>query len=185
MPTKEELGRRIKAVRVERGLTLKEVEARSGVSMTHTSQIERGKTSPTIGALEKLARALDKTLPFFVEDRAVNDVSIVRKDERSRVRHERNGVQVETLTAGITGGDLQFFHIAFADGGKETKRREHEGEECAVVIRGTIEVCVGDERHTLRAGDSIHFNARAPHSIRNAGRTRAEAIWVSNQNPSF
>ncbi len=185
MPTKEELGRRIKAVRVERGLTLKEVEARSGVSMTHTSQIERGKTSPTIGALEKLARALDKTLPYFVEDRAVTDVSIVRKAERNSVRHERNGIQVEVLSGGITGGELQFFHVALAEGSKETKRREHEGEECAVVLRGAIEVCVGDDRHTLRAGDSIHFNAAAPHSLKNAGRTRAEAIWVSDQNPFF
>jgi len=185
MPTKEELGRRIKAVRVQRGLTLKEVEARSGVSMTHTSQIERGKTSPTIGALEKLARALDKTLPFFVEDRAVNEVSITRKTERSPVRQDRNGIQIESLTGGITGGNLQFFHVALPEGGKETKRREHHGEECAVVLRGAIEVSIGEERHTLRAGDSIHFNATAPHSIRNAGKTRAEAVWVSDQNPFF
>jgi transcriptional regulator with XRE-family HTH domain len=183
MPTKEELGRRIKAVRIERGMTLKEVEVRSGVSMTHTSQIERGMTSPTIGALEKLARALDKTLPYFVEERVVHDVSLVRKDERTQVRQDKNGLTVESLSGGITGGALQLFHVTLSEGAKETRRRDHDGEECGIVLRGSIEVGIGEQRHTLRAGDSIHFKGSMPRYIRNAGRTQAEAIWVSDKNP--
>jgi transcriptional regulator with XRE-family HTH domain len=185
MPTKEELGRRLKAVRIQRGPTLKDVESRSGVSMTHTSQIERGMTSPTIGALEKLARALDKTLPYFVEDRPISEVSVIRKGERNIVRQEKGGITVEALTGGITGGGLQFYHVTMPVGGRETRSRAHAGEECAVVLRGTLEVGVGDERHLIRAGESIHFKATSPHYLRNAGKTQVEAIWASDQNPLF
>ena len=51
------LGRRIRRIRQEKSLTLKQIEAKVGVSATHISEIERGKTSPTIGALEKIAAA--------------------------------------------------------------------------------------------------------------------------------
>ena len=60
MMTKEQLGTRIRSVRKERGLTLKELERVSGFSATHISEIERGKTSPTIGALVRISNALGK-----------------------------------------------------------------------------------------------------------------------------
>jgi len=183
MPTKEELGRRLKSIRLARGMTLKDVESRSGISMTHTSKIERGKASPTIQALEKLARALDKTLPYFVEESDLSEVSIVRKGERPIIREEQDGIIVEGLSRGVPGGSLHFYYVSAAPSNKETHRQAHGGEECAIVIRGSIEVGIGDERHVLRSGESIHFKATMPHFFRNVGNSRAEAIWGSTQNP--
>ncbi len=185
MPTKEELGRRLKTVRLARGMTLKDVEGRSGISMTHTSKIERGKASPTIQALEKLARALDKTLPYFVEESDLSEVSIVRKGERPVILQEQDGVVVEGLSRGVPGGTLHFYYVSAPPSSKETVRQAHGGEECAIVIRGTLEVGVGEERHLLRSGESIHYKATMPHFFRNSGNTRAEAIWGSTQNPLF
>lgn len=185
MPSKEELGRRLKAIRLARGLTLKEVEALSGVSMTHTSKIERGKASPTIQALEKLARALDKTLPYFVEDSELPEVSTVRRGQRPLVLQERDGVTVEGLTRGVAGGTLQFYYVTVSPNGREAERQAHGGEECAFLLRGSLEIVVGEERHVLRPGESIHFRSTLPHSFRNPGGTKAEAIWGSTQNPLF
>jgi transcriptional regulator with XRE-family HTH domain len=185
MPTKEELGRRLKSVRMARGMTLKEVEDRSGISMTHTSKIERGMASPTIQALEKLARALDKTLPYFVEDDELAEVSVVRKGQRPVIHQERDGIVVEGLSHGVPGGTLHFYYVSAAPSGRQTERQAHGGEECAIVIRGSLEIGVGEERHLLRTGESIHYKATRPHFFRNAGTTRLEAIWGSTQNPLF
>jgi transcriptional regulator with XRE-family HTH domain len=182
MPTKEELGRRLKAIRLAKGLTLKDVEGRSGISMTHTSKIERGMASPTIQALEKLARALDKTLPYFVEDDELSDVSMVKRAERPLVQ-ERDGILVEGLSRGVPGGTLHFYYVSAQANGGETRRQAHGGEECVIVLRGSLEIGVGDERYVLRNGESLHFKAVRPHFFRNAGSTKAEAIWGSTQNP--
>ena len=61
------LGDRVRRTRQEKGLTLKQIEIKVGISATHVSEIERGNTSPTIGALEKIAEALG-VLPSYLID---------------------------------------------------------------------------------------------------------------------
>jgi transcriptional regulator with XRE-family HTH domain len=166
-------------------MTLKDVEARSGISMTHTSKIERGMASPTIHALEKLARALDKTLAYFVEDTELSEVSVVRKSERPILVRDADGLTVESLSRGVPGGSLYFYYVTAPPTGKERRREPHGGEECAIVVKGTLEIAVGDARHTLRYGESIHFKSSQPVAFRNPGRTPVEVIWGSTQTPLF
>jgi transcriptional regulator with XRE-family HTH domain len=62
-----ELGRRVKHFRLQKGMTLKEIEAKVGVSATHVSEVERGKTSPTVGALCKIAAALGVNASYLID----------------------------------------------------------------------------------------------------------------------
>ena len=71
----EELGRRIRKLRLERRMTLKQVEHSCGLSATHLSEIERGRTSPTIGALVRIARALEKDASFFIESEEREEIA--------------------------------------------------------------------------------------------------------------
>ncbi|MFH1276779.1 MAG: cupin domain-containing protein [Candidatus Eisenbacteria bacterium] len=183
MPTREELGRRLKDIRLQKGLTLKEVEVLSGVSMTHTSQIERGMTSPTIGALEKLAKALDKTASYFIEERMMEDIACVGKDERSILVNERTGIRLEGLSNGIPGGTLHFCRILATPITVEPHLRAHEGEEAITVLKGSLDLIVGGERFRLKAGDSAHFKAHEPHSFFCSSRSGAEAVWVGTSPP--
>ncbi|MCK4915813.1 MAG: helix-turn-helix transcriptional regulator, partial [Candidatus Eisenbacteria sp.] len=82
MLDKAELGRRVKLERLAKSMTLKQVADSSGMSPTHISEIERGRTSPTVGALLRIARALGKSATYFVEDDELPTVSIVRRHER-------------------------------------------------------------------------------------------------------
>ncbi|MBN1825154.1 MAG: cupin domain-containing protein [Candidatus Eisenbacteria bacterium] len=185
MPSREELGKRIKSVRLEKGLTLKEVELLSGVSMTHTSQIERGMTSPTVGALEKLARALDKTASFFIEENALEETCRVCKPDRSILSNEEHGVRLESLSNGIPGGMLHFYHLVAEPGAKPPTPRSHAGEEAITVLKGSLEVVIGEERYRLKAGDSIHYKSDQPHYFYASNRHGAEAIWVGTAVPLF
>src|SRR5690348_3345045 len=77
-PTPAELGRRIKLLRISRGLTLKDLEERGGISATHVSEIERGKASPTVGALGRIARALGLRPATLVEPRMLPEMTVLR-----------------------------------------------------------------------------------------------------------
>src|SRR6266581_6154904 len=101
----EELGRRIRKLRVERRMTLKQVEQASDLSATHLSEIERGRTSPTIGALVRIARALDKEASYFIEAEERSDVAHVTR-EASAALPSLPGVRVEALTPGVPGSRI-------------------------------------------------------------------------------
>lgn len=181
MPSKIELGRRLKRARAVKDMTLKNVEARSGVSATHISQIERGMTSPTVGALQKLAKALEKETVFFLEEVDLEDVS-VSGDTLSTVAYSENPrVVFQNFTKGIPGGKLRIGQLEAApSGGTMTSPHTHEGEECGFVMKGTLEVRVEDKSYIVKAGQAIHFNGTRPHSYGNPGQDLVEAIWISS-----
>jgi transcriptional regulator with XRE-family HTH domain len=182
MPTKLDLGRRIREERVKQSLTLKEVESRSGVSATHISQIERGITWPTVNALHKVAKALDKSTSFFLEDVELPEVSKLRGDGAVAVLSEKPRLELRSLTTGIPGGRLHFYMLIAdpADDHIDYPRiHSHEGDECGCVLSGKIEVRVGDEIFNLGRGDTIHFSGTKPHGIRNVGEEVSESIWTS------
>jgi transcriptional regulator with XRE-family HTH domain len=180
---REELGKRIKRVREARRLTLKAVESAAGISATHVSEIERGKTSPTLGALLRIARALGKNPAYFFEPEELGDVCRVSSDDRVRESLPSGGGTIDRLTTSIPGGRLQAAYIALAPGGRRHPTAHvHDGDESALVLDGTVEFTVGDETHTLSRGDSIHFAAGTEHTYANSSQTEpASVIWVSSQ----
>ena len=181
MISKEELGSRIRAIRKERGLTLKELEKISGFSATHISEIERGKTSPTIGALVRIAQALGKETSFFLEEEQLSDVAVVRRDERQPIPVEEIQVRGEYLTPGIPGGRLNAYMVHLEPGGAEGVYPAHNGEEGLYVLSGIIDCRVGDRILRMKAGDAVHYPCDRPHGFRNAGETKAQAIFLSTR----
>ncbi len=178
----QEIGRRIKRIRQERGLTLKAVEAACGVSATHVSEIERGATSPTIGALARIAGALGKRTAYFLEENEIGDVSLVTRAGRVR-ETVSGGTTVERLTSAIPGGCVQVLRIRLAPGqGHRRERHTHDGTEVLLVMDGRVRVEVGTQAVDLRAGDAIHFAASELHAYTN-GSVDGDAvvIWVASR----
>jgi len=79
MEEKNQIGARIKQFRLSKGLTLKDIELKANVSATHVSEIERGMTSPTVGALAKIAHAMGTDVAYFVEKKNVSMTTVVHK----------------------------------------------------------------------------------------------------------
>ena len=182
MPTKTEIGRRIREERTKRSLTLKEVEHRSGVSATHISQIERGITWPTVNALHKVATALEKNTSFFLEEVELPDVSKLAGDGSTMLVSEEPRLVLKTLTNGIPGGRMHFYKLVADPAGKHTdypRLHCHEGDECGWVLSGNVELTVGDEVFELTEGDSVHFNGCKTHGIRNIGDGVSESVWAA------
>jgi len=182
MITREELGRRLRECRARKGMTLKQLDEASGFSATHISEIERGKTSPTIGALVKIARALGKETSYFLEEEQLSEIAVVRRNERQALPEEAVKVHGEYLTPGIPGGRLNAYLIYLDPGDlKDVSYPAHSGEEGIYVVAGMVEVMVGDRVFRLEAGDSVHYPANSVHGFRNAGKERTEMIFMSTK----
>jgi transcriptional regulator with XRE-family HTH domain len=180
MPNKRELGERIKRFRLERNLTLKDVELKAKVSATHVSEIERGMTSPTVGALTKIAKALGSEPSYFLGGDQLSPISVVRKNQRKVLTYENWGAKINCLSKGIKRAMMSFLELELEPGNREDlEPLIHTGEEFIHIIKGVVEIFVGLERHRLKDGDSIHFKSHEPHTIRNIGDGQARLLWAS------
>jgi transcriptional regulator with XRE-family HTH domain len=183
MITKEEIGRRIKKIREQQHLTLKNVEAKAGISATHISEIERGKTSPTIGALIRIADALGKDPAYFIEDNELQDVSFIALEDRETKQLERSDGEIEVLTNSIPSGKIDSQLITLNPcRSDEIRMHSHDADEAALVLSGSVKFRVDDREYTLEEGDSIYFIASQEHGYINASDSEeAKMIWFASE----
>ena len=183
MITKEEIGRRIKKIREQQHLTLKNVEAKAGISATHISEIERGKTSPTIGALIRIAGALGKDPAYFIEDQELNDVSFIALEDREKKKLERATGEIEVLTNSIPSGKINSQLITLAPGSVgDIRMHTHDADEAVLVLSGEVSFRVEDKEYTLNEGDSIYYVASQEHGYTNASESEeAKMIWFASE----
>lgn len=162
VPANTELGRRMRRLRTERHLTLKQVEEASGLSATHLSEVERGRTSPTVGALTRIAQALGRDTSFFVEQRELPEVSHQPREHVAGFL--AGGARVEPLTQGVPGGRLFAYRLLVADA--PFAAPPGEGEALYLVRSGRVEASFGGTRVALGPGDSAQARLEAPHALR-------------------
>jgi transcriptional regulator with XRE-family HTH domain len=178
----EELGRRLRKLRLERRLTLKQVERSAGLSATHLSEIERGRTSPTIGALVRIARALDKDTSFFIERDERSDVVHLQRDQAARFQ-AAPGVEARVLTPGIPGSRLFAYGLTLTPGSGRSGElsvspEEVDGEALYLVRSGSVRSSFGETESTLEVGDGVQACTSIPHRLRPAGTTPVELIAI-------
>ena len=181
MLDKAELGRRVKRERLARGMTLKQVADASGMSPTHISEIERGRTSPTVGALLRISRALGKPATYFVEEDELPSVSVVRKADRPArvvIGSGRELANASFLTVGIPAGRLRLMEITEIGPGR-LEESAHEGEEIILVSSGRIRVTVGEREYELGEGDCIQFKATLRHFVERIGSEQTRVLRVT------
>jgi XRE family transcriptional regulator, regulator of sulfur utilization len=175
------VGARVKNLREAMDLSLRDLAERSGVSAPMLSQVERGDTSPTLAVAQKIAAGLDLSLSQLLrldEDRHV----VVVRAGKGRTRRRR-GHKLEELTPPLPGqrADVSVHTLApgAATGAPDDPPIHEPGSrETAVVVEGTVELFIDGQRHELREGDSVTFDADLPHHFENNGETDASLIAV-------
>ncbi len=174
-----DIGFKIKYLRSEKKLTLRQLSGLSGVSATQISEIERNLTAPTVPTLIKIVSALDTEVSIFFEKRDNKTISLVRKNDRLQLIDRKNKVFIENITTGITDSKIKAI-IAHPPPGAENipGGYQHPGEELIYVIKGKIEVQLNDTSYTLEEGDSIHFRGEIRHIIKNISKEEVELLSI-------
>lgn len=175
---KVEVGRRIRMMRRELGITSDELAKRAGVSQSMISQIERGMVSPSLETLWNLANSLNVQIFAFFDQTDGERVNVYRSDEELIVKRIRPNCEYHLLSPSI-GKDIGFFKLVVDPGESADEISiQHKGEECGFVIQGTLIIEAGDDRFELGEGDAIYFDSELPHRFYNPGEQPAIAVWA-------
>lgn len=195
-----ELGPRLRRVREDRGLSVRELARRISCSPSLISQIERGLSAPSVGMLYALASELRTSLDFLFGVTVPGDAMTATAHGDGHVRPEEgtaghgviqragsrrtidlaSGVRWERLTPGADDR-VDFLEVIYEPSGHSTDTRRplrHDGQEYGLIVAGTLAATVGFESFELGPGDSIAFDSSIPHQYWNATDQDVRAIWV-------
>lgn len=194
-PDYSQIGAHLRSRRQQLGLSLRELAERLGVSPSLISQIERGRSNPSVSTLYALVAELDVSLDdlLFTDGRFVPRSGaglgtasvrakapppIQRAHDRQHIRLA-SGVIWERLTTRAEPG-VEFLYVIYEVGGassSDESYQRHPGHEWGYVVSGVLQVTIGFEAHVLESGDSISFDSTTPHRLANIGDTPVHAIW--------
>ncbi|MBC8508019.1 MAG: helix-turn-helix transcriptional regulator [Chloroflexi bacterium] len=173
-----DVGGRLRDLREQRNLSMRALARMSGLSANALSMIERGKSSPSVSTLYKLAEALEVPITCFFRTETPQDDVVFRKSSaRTRVPFHRG------LWEGLGGesfmGHVEPFMLTLESGANSGRfPMAHTGHEFVMCLRGQLEYQVENQLFVLEPGDSLLFAAELRHQWRNPGNTVTNAIFV-------
>jgi transcriptional regulator with XRE-family HTH domain len=183
------LGAELRGLRRAHQLTLQDLAAQSGKSVSFLSKIERGLARPSVTALQDIAEALEVPIGWFFQNDGPVPVDerpyIVRANRRRRLSYsgvastDYMGFSDYLLSANLDG-QLALGISHYEPGGTTgDDLYTHQGEEAGLVLEGEIELKLGDDNFRLQRGDSFSFPASIPHSYSNPGTVKAAIVWAN------
>lgn len=173
-----DVGGRLRELRQERGMSMRALARASGLSANALSMIERGRTSPSVSTLYKLADAMGVPITaFFRQEPPRQDIVFRKADERTRMPFMRG------LWEGLGGeafvGRVEPFMLTLESGASSGPFGiVHTGHEFVLCLRGQLEYQVESQRFVMDAGDSLLFAAQLKHRWRNPGKMVCNAMFV-------
>ncbi len=174
------LGRRVRDLRKQRGWSLEQLAAASGVSRSMLSQIERNEANPTLAVAFRIAQAFGMTLPALIEaPGAQSSIQIIRSNDRAHLFRSDPECQIRTLSPLNLEKDVEFYEIRLGPGGALRSAPHFTGtREYLTVQKGRVRIESGADSEELNHGDSASYRADVSHAIVNAGRSEAVVYLV-------
>ena len=169
-----DLGKTIKDIRLEKGLSIKNLAEGVGVSSSLLSQIERGLANPSLNTLRAIATELDVPMfSLFIYDES-DYVQVIRKDERSKITIGEAGAEniepgYDILNPNFKSG-IQLYEMNLEPGKYSSNFPIIlKSEEVIVCIKGTVELHIYDNVVVLNEGDSARIEKNTPRRMKNPG----------------
>jgi transcriptional regulator with XRE-family HTH domain len=182
-----ELAQRIKALRLERKMTLEQVASSTGLTRSWLSKVENFRVTPSLPALGRIAETLGVSLAKLVEglDQKL-ELVLVRRDERKVVERDRPSSRIvyEALAHKRSSRTMNPFFLTVPSGVARPEALGHEGEEFLMVLEGEVDFEFGDTTYHLAPGDSIYFDAGVKHRLVNPNHFPAKVVCVFSESTS-
>ena len=172
------VGARLRVLRSERGLSIRLLAERSDLSVNTLSLIENGRTSPSVGTLQQIARALQVPISAFFEIEEARQTVVCQKAGQRPRAAFAHGI-AEDLGAGLTlhgGQPLLVTLLPGTDSGPAPI--VHTGYEFVYCLEGRLNYTIEEHSYTLEEGDSLIFEAHLPHCWGNPGRANTRSLLI-------
>jgi transcriptional regulator with XRE-family HTH domain len=176
-----EIGKRIKAFRTQKRITLEVLAEKTGFTKGYLSKVETSKKSPPVSTLGIIARALGVTISALLgEEASRTSFCIVRKNERPLIARDGTafGYSYEAMAYRYPGKIMEPFILTLPVKPKKRTLYQHEGEEILFVIQGTMKFLHGNEEHVVNEGDCLYFDSNLPHWGESIGSKEVKCFMV-------
>ena len=178
-----DIGKKLKELRVLKGLTQEELADRSELSKGFISQLERDLTSPSIATLMDILQCLGTNLKDFFNDSAEEQIVFCDGDYFEKVDDSLQN-KIEWIIPNAQKNIMEPIRVTLAPKGSTYPDIPHEGEEFGYVLKGAVKLTFGAQKYTLHAGESFAFPSTKKHRLENPGRHDAVVLWITTP-PSF
>lgn len=166
----DEVGKRIKQVREERGISIEDLSNLTGFEVSRLVDIENGKEKPQLGTVMKLSKALDSAVGRLVSGMGTKLYSITRKNERKQISRSssktgrKNIYSYMSLAPEVQGRHMEAL-IVQLEKSEDKEISVHNGEEFIFVLDGVANLTIGNDNYDLEPGDSAYYLSTTSHFI--------------------
>lgn len=176
----DKIGERIRLRREHKTMHLNELAKRVGVTKSCLSQIENGKSFPSILTLKKIADNLNTTIGDLVGEKDRSEYNpLITVEERKFVNRNTSGASLYLLAHYDPNKQMETYFIRFdVDADSSNLLENHHGQAFYYVINGNIEITLNERNYVLKEGDCFYYNSADDHFVKNINSDFSEAIWT-------
>ena len=180
-----QLGNRLSSLRKRKNMTLDDLSAKSGVSKSILSQIERDLSNPTVTTISRISEALDEKLSDFFSKIEVEEENSIESSKETPSITSKDGLcELNILGAGETVNWLQWYILEMKPKGVlDSSSHGPKTFENLTVIDGQIEVSCGESKEKLSKGDTFRFQSNRDHRIKNISKQKVQVLMVNYIDP--
>jgi transcriptional regulator with XRE-family HTH domain len=174
------IGIKLRQLRRKRNLSLSDLEKMTGVSKSMLGQIERNESNPTVNTMWKIAKGLDVSFSYFIEEDR-EKVSIISRENIRPLVEGDGKYRVYPLFTFDQEKKFEIYNIEVEPHyGYESEAHSRGVEEYVVVSKGVLEMIVNDNIYKIKEGDAIFFAADRVHTYRNSSDSLVKAQVLVN-----
>jgi transcriptional regulator with XRE-family HTH domain len=176
-----EIGKRIKALRAGKGVTLEQLARQTGFTKGYLSKVEKSEKAPPVSTLGNIARAFNTTISALLgEESQRTSLCLVRKGEGPLIARNGTafGYSYEAMAYKYANKIMEPFILTLPLKPKKKTIYQHEGEEILFVIQGTMKFLHGSEEYIFQEGDCVYFDSSIPHFGEAIGRKEVKCFMV-------
>jgi len=169
-------GTKMKQLRLLRKISFEQLANKTGFSQRYLKEIEEGVAIPPVSAVIQIAKALAIDAGSFL---SAEEQQASEKRRRESFYKRTQAYSYKTLTPEAETRHMKAFLVTI-DPKQDHKMVEykHEGEEFLYVLKGHVEVMVGENENLLKRGETLHFNSGITHKLRNVSDEEAKLLVV-------
>ena len=169
------VGSKLKDLRKQKSITLKQLAERTGLSIGYLSNVERDLTSPTLDHVETITKALDTPLTAILQGPPKH--TVIRKADREVIYDIPQRAKWEYIVdpqRSISG-----VCTTLNPYGEPMTSWGHNYDEVGIVIEGSVVITLGGEQYRIHVGDAIFIPCNTGHTVENDSENPCVCYWVS------
>lgn len=177
-----EIGKKMRALRQQKNLTQEELAERTDLSKGYISQLENNLSSPSLETFFNLLEVLGTTPKEFFEADSTPQAVVYTSRDVTVYEEPEKGYTVTWLIADSNEKEMEPIMLALDTRGEYKLFPPSSSETFGHVLKGSIELQIGDQIYPVKKGQSFYYEASKSHQIRNASVQTAKVLLVATDS---